>query len=102
MRGGSKSEDSSLGRVHAGIISATGQTGLKMDRRTLLKGLGTAVASAAAATAPAITRGLPDVTVVGAGAFGAWTALCLRERGANVLLLDSYGAGNALQTSGDE
>jgi sarcosine oxidase len=73
-----------------------------MDRRTLLKGLGTAVASAAAATAPALTRGLPDVTVVGAGAFGAWTALCLRERGANVLLLDCYGAGNALQTSGDE
>jgi len=73
-----------------------------MDRRTLLKGLGTTVASAATAAAPAITRGLPDVTVVGAGAFGAWTALCLRERGANVLLLDSYGAGNALQTSGDE
>ena len=87
-----------------------------MDRRTVLKGIGTAatsvatavaaplavVAAAETAAAPAIARGLPDVTVVGAGAFGAWTALCLRERGAKVLLLDSYGAGNALQTSGDE
>lgn len=70
------------------------------DRRTLLAGLGTA--AMAASTGPAIGRDLPDVTVVGAGAFGAWTALCLRERGAKVTLLDSYGAGNARQTSGDE
>jgi glycine/D-amino acid oxidase-like deaminating enzyme len=74
--------------------------GVSMDRRTLLKGIGIAATSAVAA--PALARNLPDVTVVGAGAFGAWTALCLRERGANVLLLDSYGAGNARQTSGDE
>jgi sarcosine oxidase len=76
-----------------------------MDRRSLLKGLGGAAASAAsvgAASGPAIGRDLPDIAVVGAGAFGAWTALCLRERGAKVLLLDSYGAGNARQTSGDE
>lgn len=77
-----------------------------MDRRTLLKGLGTATAITASAApvvaAPAIARNLPDITVVGAGAFGAWTALCLRERGAKVTLLDSYGAGNARQTSGDE
>lgn len=73
-----------------------------MDRRTLLKNIGIASAAAVAPGAPAIARDLPDVTVIGAGAFGAWTALCLRERGANVLLLDSYGAGNARQTSGDE
>lgn len=73
-----------------------------MDRRAVLKSIGVASAITAAAKAPAIARNLPDVTVIGAGAFGAWTALCLRERGANVLLLDSYGAGNARQTSGDE
>ena len=76
-----------------------------MDRRTLIKVFGAAAASTAVVSksaGPAIGRDLPDVTVVGAGAFGAWTALCLRERGANVLLLDSYGAGNARQTSGDE
>src|SRR5689334_2628389 len=69
-------------------------------RRALLTGLGTAAMAASAG--PAIGRNLPDITVVGAGAFGAWTALCLRERGARVMLLDSYGAGNARQTSGDE
>jgi glycine/D-amino acid oxidase-like deaminating enzyme len=74
-----------------------------MDRRALLKTLGAATSAVVAQTSgPAIGRDLPDITVVGAGAFGAWTALCLRERGAKVLLLDSYGAGNARQTSGDE
>jgi sarcosine oxidase len=73
-----------------------------MDRRAVLKSIGVASAITVTAKAPAIARNLPDVTVIGAGAFGAWTALCLRERGANVLLLDSYGAGNARQTSGDE
>ncbi|VWX53997.1 FAD-binding oxidoreductase [Novosphingobium sp. 9U] len=81
-----------------------------MDRRAALTALGTAAAATAiaqtaqAATrkAPTIGRNLPDITVVGAGAFGAWTALCLRERGAKVTLIDSYGPGNARQTSGDE
>jgi len=83
-----------------------------ISRRGLLGGFALATATTLAATAkeagaakpraPAIGRNLPDVAVVGAGAFGAWTALCLRERGAKVTLLDSYGAGNARQTSGDE
>ncbi len=87
-----------------------------INRRTVLTWIGTAAGSVASgfkmraaaeplakkSPAPAIGRNLPDVTVVGAGAFGAWTALCLRERGAKVTLLDSYGAGNARQASGDE
>ncbi|RVT90855.1 NAD(P)/FAD-dependent oxidoreductase [Sphingomonas crocodyli] len=52
--------------------------------------------------APEISKKLPDIVIVGAGAFGAWSALELRERGARVTLLDSYGAGNARATSGDE
>lgn len=43
-----------------------------------------------------------DIVVVGAGAFGAWTALSLVERGASVLLVDMHGAGNALSSSGGE
>src|SRR3712207_4963414 len=42
------------------------------------------------------------VLVVGAGAFGAWTALWLRRRGADVTLVDQYGPGNSLSSSGDE
>lgn len=44
----------------------------------------------------------PDIVVVGAGAWGGWTALNLRRMGANVTVVDAYGPGNARSTSGDE
>lgn len=43
-----------------------------------------------------------DVVVVGAGAFGSWTALHLRRSGQTVALLDAYGAGNNRSSSGGE
>src|SRR5262245_51894995 len=42
------------------------------------------------------------VVVVGAGAFGGWTALALQRRGADVSLVDAWGAGNSRSSSGDE
>jgi sarcosine oxidase len=42
------------------------------------------------------------VAVVGAGAFGGWTALWLRRRGCRVTLLDAWGPGNARSSSGGE
>jgi sarcosine oxidase len=42
------------------------------------------------------------VIVIGAGVFGAWTALWLRRAGAEVTLLDAYGPGNSLASSGGE
>src|SRR5262245_38920246 len=42
------------------------------------------------------------VVVVGAGAFGGWTALTLRRRGARVTLLDAWGPGNVRASSGGE
>lgn len=44
----------------------------------------------------------PHVVVVGAGAFGGWTALYLRRRGARVTLVDAWGPGNARASSGGE
>jgi glycine/D-amino acid oxidase-like deaminating enzyme len=44
----------------------------------------------------------PHVAVIGAGAFGGWTALHLRERGARVTLLDAWGPGNSRASSGGE
>ncbi|HTS70818.1 MAG TPA: FAD-dependent oxidoreductase, partial [Terriglobia bacterium] len=32
-----------------------------------------------------------DVLIVGAGVFGAWTALQLKRRGVTVALLDAFG-----------
>jgi sarcosine oxidase len=43
-----------------------------------------------------------DVVVVGAGVFGAWTALELEQRGARVLLIDAYGPANSRASSGGE
>lgn len=44
----------------------------------------------------------PYIAVVGAGAFGGWTALHLLERGARVTLLDAWGPGNSRASSGGE
>ena len=43
-----------------------------------------------------------DVAVIGAGAFGAWTALSLREAGVDVVLIDALGPGNSQGSSGGE
>ncbi len=42
------------------------------------------------------------LAVVGAGAFGGWTALHLLRRGARVTLLDAWGPGNSRASSGGE
>ncbi|HYV19639.1 MAG TPA: FAD-dependent oxidoreductase [Verrucomicrobiae bacterium] len=44
----------------------------------------------------------PRVVVIGAGAFGGWSALWLVRRGARVTLVDAHGAGNILASSGGE
>jgi glycine/D-amino acid oxidase-like deaminating enzyme len=44
----------------------------------------------------------PHVAVVGAGAFGGWTALYLLRAGARVTLLDAWGPGNSRSSSGGE
>ncbi|MBV8051840.1 MAG: FAD-dependent oxidoreductase [Acidobacteriaceae bacterium] len=42
------------------------------------------------------------IAVIGAGAFGGWTALFLLRGGARVTLLDAWGAGNSRASSGGE
>lgn len=44
----------------------------------------------------------PHVVVIGAGAFGGWTALHLLESGARVTLVDAWGPGNSRASSGGE
>ena len=43
-----------------------------------------------------------DVAVIGAGAFGSWTAWHLRRAGATVLLVDAWGPAHSRASSGDE
>ncbi len=76
---------------------------MAIDRRRFLKKVGAAQAGALlSAGAARQTRKPADVVVVGAGAFGGWTAYHLRRLGARVRLVDAYGPGNSRATSGDE
>jgi len=43
-----------------------------------------------------------SVAVIGAGAFGGWTALWLRRAGFDVTMYDAWGPGNSRSSSGDE
>ncbi len=47
-------------------------------------------------------RSKSHVVVIGAGAFGGWTALYLLRRGARVTLVDAWGPGNSRSSSGGE
>jgi sarcosine oxidase len=49
-----------------------------------------------------VVKNKPHIAVVGAGAFGGWTALHLVERGARVTLVDAWGPGNSRASSGGE
>ncbi|HEV8269500.1 MAG TPA: FAD-dependent oxidoreductase [Thermoanaerobaculia bacterium] len=69
-------------------------------RRHLI-GTGAALGASFAFRLHAAPRG-PSVVVIGAGAFGGWTALQLVRRGARVTLVDAWGPGNARASSGDE
>lgn len=81
-------------------MAANGATSCgRISRRSLL---------GAAATLP-LTGGFgcagqakPRVAVIGAGAFGGWTALHLQRLGARVTLCDPWGPGNSRASSGGE
>lgn len=86
---------------------------MTLDRRDFLKVAGaqagllatvpTALEGALAERrAPAHVTRNSDIVVIGAGAWGGWTALYLQQLGANVTLVDQYGPGNSRATSGDE
>src|SRR3954447_4774309 len=73
----------------------------RISRRTALK-TGAAAGVAAGLPAPAIARGAPEVVVVGAGVFGAWTAHRLQTLGRRVILVDGWGPAHARASSGGE
>ncbi|MDT8439564.1 MAG: FAD-dependent oxidoreductase [Wenzhouxiangellaceae bacterium] len=76
-----------------------------MRRRTLLQSLLSApVVWPLAGQVLAETEDISGlrVVVVGAGAFGGWTALALQQRGARVTLLEAHAAGHPRASSGGE
>lgn len=89
-------------------------TGSPLDRRRFLgvAGAGAGALALGGATpavrtearrSPGIIQArTPEVIIVGAGVFGAWTALYLQRRGVQVTLVDQHGPGNSRATSGGE
>ncbi len=78
-----------------------------MNRRTFIKMTGVnagalALARNAVSQPQSRSGAAPEIVVVGAGAFGGWTALYLREMGVSVTLVDQYGPGNSRASSGGE
>ena len=69
------------------------------SRRTVLK-LG--VAPLLLGGAPMVRAAPMRVVVIGAGAFGGWTAWWLARRGARVTIVDAWGPGNMRASSGGE
>jgi glycine/D-amino acid oxidase-like deaminating enzyme len=93
--------------------------GAELPRRDFLRiaSAGTGALLAGAALTPAALDAQPQpprgirrrfgrasghVVVVGAGAWGAFTAYHLRQQGMKVTLVDQYGIANSRATSGDE
>ncbi|HZR66655.1 MAG TPA: FAD-dependent oxidoreductase [Terriglobales bacterium] len=73
----------------------------RSSRRSFLKGSAAAGAYLIGSRALAASPN-KSIIVVGAGAFGGWTALQLLEKGAKVTLLDAWGPGNSRASSGGE
>jgi len=81
----------------------------RINRRRFLEAAGGAGALAGASWTGALAAdgqrpaaASAEIVVIGAGAFGGWTALYLREMGHSVTLVDQYGPGNSRATSGGE
>src|SRR3954453_24063328 len=72
-----------------------------LSRRDLLKSSIILPASSRIAVQRRAASRIP-VAVIGAGAFGGWTALHLRRAGADVTVVDAWGPGNARASSGGE
>ena len=87
----SRREAIAAGLAGAAAFSACGNEGGGQETAPLTSGADRSQAG----------RGIRAV-VVGAGAFGGWTALWLRRAGAEVTLVDAWGAGNARASSGGE
>lgn len=73
---------------------------MRVSRRTFLQCAAAIPFAAHFGSRPFFTRKRLRVAVIGAGAFGGWTALHLARAGADVTVIDRWGPGNALSSSG--
>ncbi|MEO8349890.1 MAG: FAD-dependent oxidoreductase [Acidobacteriota bacterium] len=95
-----------MAQSRSGRSGTAGGVSSRVSRRDLLRGVSAASLLAASGSGRAVARVLspvrsgPRVVVVGAGVFGAFSALSLLRGGARVTLLDAWGPGNSRASSG--
>ena len=94
-----KTLDASAGLSRRALLSALAAASAAGVMASPKRALG---AAPSAAKPEKRRRRGPRVVVVGAGAFGGWTALFLLRRGAQVTLVDAWGPGNSRASSGGE
>src|SRR5882757_11053905 len=70
--------------------------------RNVSGGLDSPAANQHTGETPKSMNSKPHIAVIGAGAFGGWTALYLLRGGARVTLFDAWGPGNSRASSGGE
>ena len=73
-----------------------------ITRRQFVATVAALPATSVLALRPIRTQSRDHIVVVGAGAFGGWTALALLRAGMRVTLIDAWGAGNSRASSGGE
>lgn len=73
-----------------------------ISRRALLIGGGAGAFASSLGRGASLRLQSTHVAVIGAGAFGGWTALHLLRAGARVTLVDAFGPGNSRASSGGE
>jgi len=75
---------------------------LKLDSANMLMQVDDRAGTKGKMQPKATSQAGTHVAVIGAGAFGGWTALYLRRAGARVTLVDAWGPGNSRASSGGE
>ena len=88
--------------VQEGGIGGRACVQMNRSRRKFLKNSAMAGAACVVGAPAYVASAQLSVVVVGAGAFGGWTALHLLRKGAKVQLVDSWGPGNSRASSGGE
>lgn len=73
-----------------------------IDRRTFMKTAAAVPVAAHFGASELLGGSASRVAVIGAGAFGSWTAWHLQKLGARVELIDAWGPGNVRSSSGGE
>jgi sarcosine oxidase len=98
----SKGEDTFSAKLSRRSVCKLAITATLLAKGRKLRGIASALTMHRSSERMTTMTSRPHVAVIGAGAFGGWSALHLQRSGARVTLLDAWGPGNSRASSGGE